>query len=443
MLVLADDLTGANATAVRFARRGMRTLVTGGPPRPCPSAPDVLVLDLATRHLPGVQAARRVVAGASVFPDAPLVAKRVDSTLRGNPGAETAALLHVLDARPGPPVRALVVPAHPEAGRTTEGGIHHVHGVPIADSEVARDPFSPVKSSCVIAAFDAIDRTIAHIPLDVVRGGAAGLARALSDPAAHVLVCDAVTDADVEALAVAAASCALGGEPRWLPVDPGPFGAALATALGTVPTGCPVLGVAGSLSRLTREQLAETERRLGARWLDVGDEPDPVRVAADLVALARTGPPLAGIRTRPPDRIDPLIAARLPVLLGEAVKRALTARPFAGVYATGGDIAGAVCTALGADGLAVETEVQPLVVAGRLVGGPHDGLPFAAKGGLVGDADAAVACALHLRMSSTRPGGLPTAPGPVFNPTPSTATPGIRPSGSSLRSPRRPGEPPE
>ncbi|WP_406285329.1 TetR family transcriptional regulator [Embleya sp. NBC_00896] len=33
--------------------------------------------------------------------------------------------------------------------------------------------------------------------------------------------------------------------------------------------------------------------------------------------------------------------------------------------------------------------------------------------------------------------------GPVFNPTPSTATPGIRPSGSSLRSPRRPGEPPE
>ncbi|MGC0420331.1 four-carbon acid sugar kinase family protein [Embleya sp. AB8] len=401
MLVLADDLTGANATAVRFARRGMRTLVTGGPPRECVSAPDVLVLDLATRHLPGVQAARRVVAGASVFPDVPLVAKRVDSTLRGNPGAETAALLQVLDTRSGPPVRALVVAAHPEAGRTTEGGIHHVHGVPIADSEAARDPFDPVTSSCVLQTFDAIDRPIAHVPLDVVRGDSSGLARALLDPGARVLVCDAVTEADVETLALAAAAAALGGELRWLPVDPGPFGAALVGALGTVPTGRPVLGVAGSLSRLSREQIAETDRRLGARWLEVGDAPDPVRVAADLVALARTGTALIGIRTRVPDRVDPVLAARLPVLLGEAVRRTLVAAPFAGVFATGGDIAGAVCTALDADGLAVETEVQPLVVAGRLVGGPHDGLPFAAKGGLVGDAHAAVACALHLRMRST------------------------------------------
>ncbi|MFJ8738065.1 four-carbon acid sugar kinase family protein [Embleya sp. NPDC127516] len=401
VLVLADDLTGANATAVRFARRGMRTLVTGGPPRACSGAPEVLVFDLATRHLPGVQAARRVVAGASVFPDAPLVGKRMDGTLRGNPGAETGALLHVLDARPGPPVRALVVPARPDAGRPVEAGVAHAHGVPIADGEVARDGFGPVTSAAVIEAFDTIDRAIAHVPLDVVRGDPPGLVRALCDPAARVLVCDAVTDADVETLALAAATGALAGESRWLPVDPGPFGAALASALGTVPTGRPVLGVAGSLSPLGREQIAWTRRRLGARWLEVGDAPDPVRVAADLVALARTGTPLAGIRTLVPDRADPVVSARLPVLLGEAVGRALAAAPFAGVYATGGDIAGAVCIALGADGLAVETEVQPLVPAGRLVGGPYDGLPFAAKGGSAGDPHAAVACVLHLRMSST------------------------------------------
>ena len=404
MLVLADDLTGANATAVRFAQRGMRTLVMGGPPRSCPSAPDVLVLDLATRHLPAVQAARRVVAGASVFPDAPFVAKRVDSTLRGNPGAETAALLHVLDARSGPPVRALVVPAHPEAGRTTEGGIHRLNGVPIADSEVGRDPFAPVRTSCVITAFEAVDRAITHIPLGIVRGDPAGLVRALADPGAQVVVCDAVSDADVDALALAAAVCAGSGDVRWMPVDPGPFGAALAGALGSIPTGYPVLGVAGSPTSLTGEQIIETERRLGARWLDVGDAPDPIRLSADLVALARTDPALAGIRTRLPERIDPLVAARLPVLLADAVKRALIEMPFAGVYATGGDIAGAVVTALGADGLAVEAEVQPLVVVGRLVGGPHDGLPFAAKGGLVGDVEAALACALHLRMSSTHSG---------------------------------------
>ena len=70
---------------------------------------------------------------------------------------------------------------------------------------------------------------------------------------------------------------------------------------------------------------------------------------------------------------------------------------FDGIYASGGDVAFAVLDALGARGYEVENEVVPLAVSGKLVGGPHDGLGFATKGGLVGDADAAVECINQLR----------------------------------------------
>jgi uncharacterized protein YgbK (DUF1537 family) len=60
-------------------------------------------------------------------------------------------------------------------------------------------------------------------------------------------------------------------------------------------------------------------------------------------------------------------------------------RPVAGVFACGGEMAAAVLDALDARGLEVKTEVEPLVVAGRIIGGPWDRLPIVTKGGLVGN----------------------------------------------------------
>jgi D-threonate/D-erythronate kinase len=108
---------------------------------------------------------------------------------------------------------------------------------------------------------------------------------------------------------------------------------------------------------------------------------------------------VAGIRVTGRLR-DAGLAAGIAGTLGAVARRAVAAYPVGGVYATGGDVAAAVVHALGAEGFAVETEVRPLAVAGRLVGGAHGGLPFAAKGGLIGDPLAAVECVEHLRMVS-------------------------------------------
>lgn len=390
--MVADDLTGSNATGALFARRGLRAVTVSDPAHAGRHPADVVVVNTQTRHAPGEPAAAAVSRAIDAVPGVRLVVKRVDTTLRGNVGAELEAALNIVRRR-WPAARALCVPAHPAAGRTTVDGVHLIDGVPIAETDAGRDPFRPVRTSRVAELLRAqtLLRT-SEITLPTVRAGPDILARAL-DTDADILVCDAVSTADLTALAEAAA------ETMWLSVDSGPFGAALAAAMGIGGTPGPVVLIAGSATDRTREQLARTELVLGARFTDL--HPDGFDAATLHSALsellARTS--VAGVKVtgRPSDAG---LATEIARTLGEVARRVIASHPVGGVYATGGDVSAAVVHALGAEGFAVESEVRPLAVAGRLAGGPHDGLPFAAKGGLVGDPLAAVDCVEHLRMVS-------------------------------------------
>src|SRR5439155_12467416 len=117
-----------------------------------------------------------------------LTVKRVDTTLRGNVGVETEAVL-----ASAPDARALVVPAFPDAGRVTLGGLHLVDGVPLAESPAARDPLAPVKSSRIRTLLQPTHREVAELPLDVVEEGVDAVVAALRRPAG-IVVCDATTN---------------------------------------------------------------------------------------------------------------------------------------------------------------------------------------------------------------------------------------------------------
>ncbi|CAN5278434.1 four-carbon acid sugar kinase family protein [soil metagenome] len=405
VLVVADDLTGANATAARFARRGLRAVTVSDPARldGLREDYDVLVCNTASRHREPTEAARLVEEALAAAGPVRLVVKRTDTTLRGNVGAEVAAALSSLRRHRAEPVRALMVPAFPEAGRTTVGGLQLVDGVALSRTDAARDPYTPVASSRVADILRAqADLTVAEVPLDVVLEAGEALSGAL-DADVDVLVCDAVDRGD---LAAAAAAAARVGGVHWLSVDSGPFGAELAGALGLAggegPP--PLLVVAGSVTATTRDQMREVEQVLGARLVTV--EPravDPEPLARRLAELVERAPPggVVGVRTSGgPDDVVELTAdeaARVPPALGAAVSRALESVTVSGLYLTGGDVTVGVVEALGASGVEVDEEVLPLAVAGRLVGGPHEGLPVVTKGGLVGGRGAAVACLDHLR----------------------------------------------
>ncbi|MDE6168597.1 MAG: four-carbon acid sugar kinase family protein, partial [Acetatifactor sp.] len=132
ILIVADDLTGANDTGVRFAKCGAKVFtvldkehVNWEKAGDC----DCITLSTDSRGLPPREAYERVHRAVRKFSgrETILYSKRIDSTLRGNLGAETDAMLDALaDDR-----MAVVVPAFPEAGRTYVGGHLLVCGVPL------------------------------------------------------------------------------------------------------------------------------------------------------------------------------------------------------------------------------------------------------------------------------------------------------------------------
>ena len=64
----------------------------------------------------------------------------MDSGLRGNWAQEVAALL-------GAGHRVGVIASYPDAGRRCRGGTVYVHGVPVAEGPLGRDPRNPLPSS--------------------------------------------------------------------------------------------------------------------------------------------------------------------------------------------------------------------------------------------------------------------------------------------------------
>ena len=422
VLLTADDLTGGNAAAAGFARAGMRAVTVSTGQRAKLVAEfaerfDAIVVNTDSRHCSPAEAADRVSEVIHAAWPATLVCNRIDSTLRGNVGATTAAALRAVAAESGRRAVAFCAPAHPKAGRHTVQGTQLLDGARLEETELARDPRSPVHTSDIAALLraQADDLHVAHLPLAAVTGDGdelrAFIAGLLAD-GVDVVVADALTVDHLDR-AAAAAVAAAGGSVVWVGVDPGPASLSLATALGITgrAEGDPVLVVSGSATELTRSQLA----RLAAehpvrvvRPVTTGDGllPDVAATADALTAaLAAAAPGDVVLLATVLDDTDvveigPADAERLPHELARCVRRALERRRVDGLFTTGGDVTAALLAELAADGLDVEDELVPLAVAGTLVGGPWEGLPIVTKGGLIGDAHTIVGCVEHLRRAA-------------------------------------------
>ena len=142
LLMIADDFTGALDTGVQLAAHGIPTQVVVGQADLSACSSTVLVVDTETRHLPAAKAAKAVeeLARSAVENGVGCIYKKTDSALRGNIGAELAALLKASGARNLP-----FLPAFPQIGRTTKKGVHYIDGVPVNESPFGIDPFEPVR----------------------------------------------------------------------------------------------------------------------------------------------------------------------------------------------------------------------------------------------------------------------------------------------------------
>ena len=147
-VIIADDLTGANDTGAILAQNGFKvgTILKTDHMEQFEDY-DVLCISTNSRGISGTEAYARVQEAAALFPrsESILYSKRVDSTLRGNVGAEIDSILDYL----GEDYRAVVVASFPGSGRTCIGDILLVNEVPLQMTEVAKDPTAPVHTSRV------------------------------------------------------------------------------------------------------------------------------------------------------------------------------------------------------------------------------------------------------------------------------------------------------
>src|SRR5438477_12601345 len=124
LAILADDLTGATDTGLQFAKSGHRTCVSLA--WPVTAARDVLVVDLNSRSRSASEARERAASASRSIRSGGTCRfyKKMDSTGRGNVGAEIEGML---DDCPG--VGAVICPAFPPLGRTVRDGLIYVGGV--------------------------------------------------------------------------------------------------------------------------------------------------------------------------------------------------------------------------------------------------------------------------------------------------------------------------
>jgi 4-phospho-D-threonate 3-dehydrogenase / 4-phospho-D-erythronate 3-dehydrogenase len=385
MLIIADDLTGAADCGVACAAYGINTLVSlskpDKPPLDAAALQNVAVLsiDADTRSLEPAQAAETVAALIGHYdalrpdPDQSLLFKKVDSTLRGNLAAELAAALRSRRAQVSQPERVVVVfaPASPVHGRTTIQGRQMVHGTPLEETEIGRGERLPLRSNMVEILREAgLASTI--VDLALVRAPQCSLESAIIDRANHfdVIVCDAETDADLQA--IASASMVLGSKTVWagsaglsrhLPRAAGFAGCALQSRFAPVHISGPALFVVGSLAGPSREQarvLAAAPNIVAVTvpYLTLLSDPSSAwqaRATSITKSLEQGEDVLVVVDSNNPSTRD------LGRLLSSSLARMLEpcARHVGALVATGGETARAILDAWGIDRLHLLGEVEP------------------------------------------------------------------------------------
>ena len=271
--IIADDLTGANDTALQFHMRGCNTQIVLNSESPLNKTnlkiAQACAISTETRNLDLNNAYEKTKAACQKLYDnfnIEYLYKKIDSTLRGNIAVEIKAILDVVknDA-------AIVVPAFPKENRCTIGSYHLLKGVPIERTELARDPKSPIYESHIPTILEkqlkefGSDLKIATVSFKTVVKGAALIlteVHKLINDGVKIIVIDAQSSIDLEQIALAVKKSTF----NLLPVGAAGFAAALSNIwLSDVKNNKiniklqkqPKFIVSGSATELTASQIAK------------------------------------------------------------------------------------------------------------------------------------------------------------------------------------------
>jgi len=406
-IVIADDLTGSNATCSLFKKIGLRAASILKLQGDINYDVDVISYSTASRGLDKEEAYKKVSEAIKILKNKDVLVynKRIDSTLRGNIGTEINAMLDNLeDDR-----IAVVIPSYPDSGRIVVNKTMLVNGVLLENSDAGKDPKTPIKTSCVESLIQkGIKYSSTYFTLSDIEQPIEEIVKKIQEAIkkSRVLIFDAVNNEDI----IKISKAIIHSDINIITVDPGPFTLYYSKELQKKNhLEKKILMVIGSVTATTKKQieyilqeediflvkmkvedffeketcLKEIERvisfiKKGIVSYDlflvttspIGDEKK-----ADLQKLAEN------LNTTV-EEISKIIANTLTETVVKILKET---EKFEGVYSSGGDITIALLEKLKAIGVEIREEVIPLAAYGRLIGGDFPNLKLVSKGGMVGD----------------------------------------------------------
>lgn len=406
--IVADDFTGAGDSAVQFCTAGLPArLLLGSGNETMSACRSAIVVDTDSRYLPSEEAyvpVRRLTEalhrhGARRF------FKKIDSTLRGNIVEEIRAVMDGAGYQ-----LALVCPAAPRNGRTVVDGVCLLDGVPVAADSPARDRFTPVSDANVASLFESrFPGAIELLDLHMLHQGADALRVRVLDGAGRgtrIFVADARTMDDLGTLA------ALADVPGLLLAGSSGLAealAALAIPVGNAKVPSPVrvlpagktIFVVGSLTNTSLIQCDRFFARGGVGRLMIDTDAafaDPDAEFSRAMAALRILPERAALLIQTDVSVPAgsreflkRRGAAVSAFLGRITAAATEARTAGFVFASGGDVAARVVSALGADLVDYTEEVLPGVPYGHFTASTLGRrIQFASKSGGFGTSDSLV-----------------------------------------------------
>lgn len=425
-IVIADDLTGANATGVLLRNSNYNAYTVLNSERldlKLLSDSDCIIYPTDSRAIDKSIAYNRVYNVAKLLKNdnVKVYSKRVDSTLRGNLGCETDAILDAL----GDEFLAIVAPCFPEANRIVSGGYMLVNTVPLHKTAAATDPKNPVKTSSVKEVFEQQTKyPVASLFIGDIMKGKEHIADKINEfkkEGYRIIIFDCISKEDLDVIA----SGVIESNINFVAVDPGTFTATISRKLITpneAQSKNKVLATIGSVNEVaklqvdelflaqkfynvfvnTRELVESTDRR-SKEINRVVDE--IIDNCSDYEVCT-----VIGDGIMPENRLDlHSYAKRFNVTtedisniinnsLAEITYQILTKNyNFKGLYTSGGDITVAISRRFQTYGIRLLDEVVPLASYGEFIGGDFNGLNVVTKGGMAGDKYALNQCIHYLK----------------------------------------------
>ncbi|AVP63794.1 type III effector Hop protein [Clostridium botulinum] len=425
-VIIADDLTGANATGVLIKKLGLKpvTLMNSLKKDDLEKSYDTVLYSTDSRGVEKEDAYERVYQATEFFfnSNVNVYGKRIDSTLRGNIGSEIDGML---DALPKGTIAA-VVPAFPEANRQAVGGYLLVNGKALENSDAAKDGKKPINSSIIEKLVKEQSKyEVASIYFEDIKEGCENLQKKILkfyDQGKKLIIFDALDNDDLEIISKALINTKI----KFISVDPGPFTAEVIKQHVVLDKESKkdknkVLMSIGSITDTTRAQLERISKDRDIFKIDINAR----AILSDVNTKHKEIDRVTNEVIENKDLYDVFcivldsLYEEVRINLDEEGKKQNTTKEFLsqimntavaeisyrimkeiksikGIFSSGGDISVSISRKFNSAGLELLDEVMPLAAYGKFIEGEFPDMKIVSKGGMVGKEDGMELCVDYL-----------------------------------------------